>query len=179
MKYKTEKWDRIIQGISGKNVSVTYSDRYLVTPLGCILLAHFIANVQQKLNVNIVSLSIYAKKLTMMPMVIRDWVRKRIRKQCCQKQFLEDAIREMTGITPQIVDHGYIEHERCMSIKSADVELCIRPDAGIAHGWSLFGRSNSDCTDDDFRFDWDMDLPLYNKKQYYSGILYTISYNKL
>lgn len=96
-----------------------------------------------------------------------------------RNSFLEDVVRELTGITPTIVDHGYIEHERCMSIKSADVELCIRPDAGIAHGWSLFGGSNSDCTDDDFRFDWDMDLPLYNKKQYYSGILYTISYNKL
>ena len=180
MKYKSEKWDRIIQGISGKNVSVTYSDRYLVTPLGCILLAHFIVNVQQKLNVNIVSLSIYAKKPN--GDVYGNHgigLEKEYGNNAARNSFLEDAIREMTGITPQIVDHGYIEHERCMSIKSADVELCIRPDAGIAHGWSIFGRSNSDCTDDDFRFDWDMDLPLYNKKQYYSGILYTISYNKL
>ena len=96
-----------------------------------------------------------------------------------RNRFLEDATREMTGITPQIVDNGYIEHERCMSIKSADVELCIRPDAGIAHGWSLFGRNYSDCTDDDFRYDWDMDIPLYNKKQNYSGILYTVSFNRL
>lgn len=62
MKYKSEKWDRIILSMRGKNVSVTYSDRYLVTPLGCILLAHFIADVQQKLQLNIVSLNIYVKK---------------------------------------------------------------------------------------------------------------------
>lgn len=61
MKCKSEKWERIISGMNGKNVSLTYSDRYLVTPLGCILLAHFIADVQQKLNVNIASLNIIVK----------------------------------------------------------------------------------------------------------------------
>lgn len=180
MKCKSEKWERIISGMNGKNVSLTYSDRYLVTPLGCILLAHFIADVQQKLNVNIASLNIIVKKPngdSYGSHGVR--LEREYGDNMARNSFLEDVVRELTGITPTIVDHGYIEHERCMSIKSADVELCIRPDAGIAHGWSLFGGSNSDCTDDDFRFDWDMDLPLYNKKQYYSGILYTISYNKL
>uniref|UniRef100_UPI004026D7A5 DEAD/DEAH box helicase n=1 Tax=Prevotella sp. TaxID=59823 RepID=UPI004026D7A5 len=180
MKYKSEKWDRIIPSMRGKNVSVTYSDRYLVTPLGCILLAHFIADVQQKLQLNIVSLNIYVKKPNGDAYGNqRIGLEREYGDNVARNSFMEDAIREIAGITPEIVDYGYIEHERCMSIKTADEELCIRPDAGIAHGWNLFGRSNSDCTDDDFRYDWDMDVPLYNKKKNYSGILYTISYNKL
>ena len=143
-------------------------------------LAHFIADVQQKLQLNIVSLNIYVKKPNGDAYGNqRIGLEREYGDNVARNSFMEDAIREIAGITPEIVDYGYIEHERCMSIKTADEELCIRPDAGIAHGWNLFGRSNSDCTDDDFRYDWDMDVPLYNKKKNYSGILYTISYNKL
>ena len=180
MMCNSEKWDRIITSMNGKNVSVTYSDRYLVTPLGCILLAHFIADIQQKLNVNIVSLSIHVKKPNGDTYSNqRVGLEKEYGDNAARNSFLEDAIRELTDITPQVIDYGYIEHERCMTIKSADVELCIRPDAGIAHGWKLFGGNYSDYTDDDIRYDWDMGIQLYNRKQNYSGILYTISLNKL
>lgn len=96
-----------------------------------------------------------------------------------RNQFLADAISELVEVDPVIIDSGYIEHERCLTIKSVDAELCIRPDAGIAHGWGLFGRNNSECSDEDIRDNWETDLQLYNKKQNFSGILYTISFNKL
>lgn len=96
-----------------------------------------------------------------------------------RNQFLSEAISEIVGITPTINDSGYIEHERCMTIKSIDSELCIRPDAGIAHGWPQFGHTHVKYTDNDIRCNWDMDSHLYNKKKNYSGILYTISFNKL
>ena len=91
---------------------------------------------------------------------------------------MKDAISELVGITPLINDNGYIEHERCMTVKSVDTELCIRPDAGIAHGWVPFGHEFSECTDEDLRYNWDLNIRLYNKKQNFSGILYTISFDK-
>lgn len=118
MKYESEKWDRIILSMRRKNVSVTYSDRYLVTPLGCILLAHFIADVQQKLQLNIVSLNIYVKKPNGDAYGNqRIGLEREYGDNVARNRFMEDAIREIAGITPEIVDYGYIEHERCMSIK--------------------------------------------------------------
>jgi hypothetical protein len=90
-----------------------------------------------------------------------------------------DAIFELTGIEPEIQDTGYVEHERCLTVKADNVEICIRPDAGIAKGWAPFGRDNAECTDRDFREDWNIDLELFNKQQIGNGILYTISYKQL
>lgn len=36
---ETGNWNRIISNLRGKAVSIEYSDRYLKTPLGCMLLA--------------------------------------------------------------------------------------------------------------------------------------------
>ena len=174
-----DKWKQIISFISGKNVSLEYSDRYLSTPLGCMLLAHFIRGLQQRLNVIIKEVRI---AVTALPKNKIDRYETNINNDyICndtRNKFLEDAISILTGITPIINDNGYIEHERCMTVKATDAELCIRPDAGIAHGWVPFGHDFSDCTDEDFRYNWNLDIHLYNKKQKFSGILYTISFDK-
>lgn len=174
-----DKWEHIIPLIKGRNVSLEYSDRYLSTPLGCMLLAHFIRGLQQKLDVIIKNVSITVKALPETSVDIRDTnINDDYKSNDTRNDFLKDAISELTGITPVINDTGYIEHERCMTIKAVDVELCIRPDAGIAHGWTPFGHEFSDCTDADFRYNWDLDVRLYNKKQRFSGILYTISFDR-
>lgn len=93
--------------------------------------------------------------------------------------FLNDAISELIGIIPEIEDSGYVEHERCLTVKADDAEVCIRPDAGVSRGWMPFGTENAECSDRDFRNDWKMDLPLFNKQKRGSGILYTVSYKQL
>lgn len=174
------KWKQIAQNMKGKNVSLEYSDRYLSTPLGCTLLAHFINSLKQQLNINVKVINV-----TVMPLANNDIdfngvnIENNYNNNTSRNQFLSEAISEIVGITPTINDSGYIEHERCMTIKSIDSELCIRPDAGIAHGWTLFGHTHVKYTDNDIRCNWDMDSHLYNKKKNYSGILYTISFNKL
>lgn len=95
-----------------------------------------------------------------------------------RNSFLKDAISELTGIEPEIKDTGYVEHERCLTIKADNAEVCIRPDAGIAKGWAPFGRDNAECADRDFREDWNMDLKLFNRQQIGTGILYTVSYKQ-
>ena len=174
-----EKWGRIIPLMKGKNVSLIYTDRYLVTPLGCLLLAHFIKCLKEEIGINVMSVNLIVKHI---PNSISDVGDVKIvndyRNNDARNQFLSDAISEIADITPIIKDDGYIEHERCMTLKTTDAELCIRPDAGIAYGWTPFGRDNALCTDEDFRYDWETDLRLYNQKQKASGILYTISFNK-
>ena len=100
------------------------------------------------------------------------------RSRTCRNDFLKDSINEIVGITPTINEDGYISHERCITIKSDSEELCIRPDAGIAYGWKPNGRENLSCEDDDFRYNWDLDMNLYNQGKRTDGILYTISFSK-
>lgn len=95
-----------------------------------------------------------------------------------RNRFLKDSINEIAGINPIINENGYIRHERCISIKADSAELCIRPDAGITYGWKPNGRENLDCVDEDFRYNWDLDMGLYNQGKRTDGILYTISYSK-
>ena len=171
------KWNRIFSSLKGKEVTMEYSDRYLSTPLGCILLAHFIRELQQKIGVTIKSICITVKSLAETSFdKYNVSINSDYKSNDARNNFLSDAVSELVGINAQIIDSGYIEHERCLTVKTMDAELCIRPDAGIAHGWVPFGHDFTDCTDEDFRCNWDLDIHLYNKKQKFSGILYTISF---
>lgn len=179
-KDKTDKWAKIQTAINGKNATFEYSDRYLITPLGCMLFTHLITKLKQKYNLNIIAVNISVIKPYNNNSFFSNTINidNDFESSMARNQFLSDAISELTGICPNINDSGYIEHERCLTIKTNDEELCIRPDAGIANGWKPFGRENATCTDADFRYDWKMEMKLYNQKKKHSGILYTISYNK-
>ncbi len=175
------QWKKIFDGMRDKNVSLTYSDRYLKTPLGCVLLAHFIASLKMTLHVNITSVGITVEYIRQesrdnrhVP-IMRDFFPNEER-----NEFLTEAISNIAGISPEITDSGvgHIDHERCMSIIASDVELCIRPDAGIASSWALLGHNNDSIIPSDFKHGWNIDLPLYNQAQRGKGILYTVSFNR-
>ena len=172
-------WNRIISNLQGKVVSVEYSDRYLKTPLGCMLLAKTISALKNEADLDLVSIKVIVTTIASVDDLdvavnaIMDFTNGE-RRNC----FLRDAIFELTGIEPEIQDTGYVEHERCLTIKADNAEVCIRPDAGIAKGWAPFGRDNAECSDRDFREDWNIDLELFNKQQRGAGILYTVSYKQ-
>lgn len=175
---RNKEWGKIKNAFSGKTVSITYSDRYLKTPLGIMLLANLISSIQKEYSISIASIKITVSQ-------IRQWnlsdtssviVDKDFTDNSSRNKFMESAITEICGIVPEISDMGYIEHERCLTVKSADGELCIRPDAGISYGWKVNGYANANASSEDFEYNWDMDLPLYNQKWNSVGILYTVSY---
>lgn len=177
---KTEEWDRIISNLKGKTVSVEYSDRYLKTPLGCMLLAKMISGLKKEADLNLVSIKVIVTNIISMDdseeavNAIKDFTNGNRR-----NHFLKAAIFNLTGIKPDVQDTGYVEHERCLTITADNAEVCIRPDAGIASGWVPFGRENAKCADKNFIENWNMDLKLFNKNKKWSGILYTISYKQL
>jgi len=55
-KPERQKWGKIANAFKGKNVTIEYSDRYVLTPLGCMLLAHLIAGLTEKFEITIESL---------------------------------------------------------------------------------------------------------------------------
>ena len=144
-----------------------------------MLLAKMISGLKNEADLNVVSIKVIVTNIVSMDdsdvavNAIKDFTNGEKR-----NLFLKNAISELTGIEPEIQDTGYVEHERCLTVKADNAELCIRPDAGIARGWVPFGRDNAECADCDFREDWNMDLELFNKQQRGAGILYTISYKQ-
>ena len=178
---KTDKWDIIKNVMHGKHVSVEYSDRYLCTPLGCVLLAHFIASIKDVISVYIEKINVSVIKTTNENNcdVERTSIDSNFKNSEERCRFLRDAISALVGVEPFITDEGYIEHERCLTIKTNTEELCLRPDAGIANGWKPYGRDYLACNDQDFRDNWNMEMRLFNQKKKYAGILYTISFNSV
>lgn len=174
-------WKKIKQAIYGKTVTINYSDRYLVTPLGCMLLANLLASMKKEFKLNIISIDISVTQIIKnYSYDVNDTT------ICCdfnnnntRNEFLHDAIENLCQIAPYIHDQGYIDHERCLTIKTETEELCIRPDAGITNGWKPFGYKNSLISSDEFEEEWNKNIDLYNQKQKHNGILYTVSYNKL
>ena len=176
----TVKWSRIKESFKNKVVTIDYSDRYLMTPMGCMLFAHFIAKLKHEFNVKLSALKVTVS-FTSSGYIFSSGPTKiceNYKSRDNRNTFLKDSITEIVGIEPMINESGYISHERCITIKSDSEELCIRPDAGIAHGWKPKNLNNLDCIDEDFRYDWELDMSLYNQGKRTNGILYTISYNR-
>ena len=177
---EVENWNKIVSNLQGKTVSIEYSDRYLKTPLGCMLLAKMISGLKNEADLNLISIKVIITNIVstdesdITVNAIKDFANGEKR-----NLFLKDAISELTGVEPEIQDTGYVEHERCLTVKADNAELCIRPDAGIARGWAPFGRDNAECADRDFRENWKMNLKLFNKQHRGAGILYTVSYKQL
>jgi superfamily II DNA or RNA helicase len=180
MNRKPEKWNAIKLKMQGESVDITYSDRYLVKPIGCLLLAHFVSALSTKLNLTIrtFNIQIAAPKdedyYTDNPLSVDDnFYNKRM-----QKDFLNECIYAITGVHPniEIKEWRDLEHARCMTVKTNSQELSIRPDGGVGYGWKkhIFERA---LTNEDFEDDWDLDMKMYNQSKS-PGILYTISFKK-
>lgn len=176
--YKDDNWNSIRNRLKCKTVSIEYSDRYLYTPLGCVLLAQMVASIKEFLEVDITGIILNLTRPYGNSLTAYDEVRLCDDFSCStdRNNFLSEAIESLVGITPVISDSGYIQHERSLAIKASEIELYIRPDAGISNGWKPFGRNNSELKVTDFRENWRMSMPLYNQKKNGEGILYTISF---
>lgn len=138
-----------------------------------------ISSIKAKMEVNIQSINVYVKK----PDIRTDnndytLVDKDFGVSSDRNHFLEDAITQLVGVSPKIIDDAFVNHARCLTITSDKEELSIRPDGGIAYGWRPFGRDYVGCRDTDFRHEWNMKMNLFNQQGSYSGILYTVSYKK-
>lgn len=178
---KNTKWDAIGRSLRNQCVDVTYSDRYLKTPLGCLILANLLENIKTRYNLTFNSLNIsvalirdnnYYGSNEEEIKIIDDFTSNNMR-----NEFLESIISKVINVKPQIIDNDYVKHERFLTIKNDSINLCIRPDGGVSHGWKPFGYNNSNYTNIDL-LDNSINLLMYNQNKV-DGILYTIAFNKL
>ena len=179
MNYKADKWSLIKKRLESKSVTIEYSDRYLYTPLGCMVFGNMLKSLKDFLNVQITHIGLNLTKPYGNYGVAAEDVNVCDNFGCSADRnlFLAEVIESLTGITPTITDSGYIQHERSLAIRSLENELFIRPDAGIANGWKPFGRNNADLRVKSVCDDLEINLPLYNQKKNGEGILYTVSFN--
>ena len=177
-----EDWNHIQQAIEGKEISVSYTDRYLMTPLGCMLLVRFlqclkdewgcrIKNVEVRLSQKIdYKNDTYAVNEPFEYFEDRD-------------NFLTEALTQCCGVDNAKIQSGqYIAHERDLKISTGTHSLCLRPDAGISQGWipNRYDKDGQKQYLEDFSFEdednWNEDFYLYNKNK--QGLLYTILFGQ-
>lgn len=185
IKCDKQSWDKIFKSIpKDKEVKITYSDRYLKTPLGCILLAKLIQQLKRKLSIKPNSMTIMLPTGIISSDYMHSYHDNTIDDikliddfssyhEC--DRFLRKCLTEIAGVSCDI-KHERLAHFRSLTISADAYELSIRPDGGVAYGWSVDNRTCPDMTFNDVGNEPDQVIDLYNKTSRSGGILYTIAY---
>ena len=133
-----ERMNELQEIMTGKTFNVTCSDRYLRTPLGCLLLLQFIKRIERLTRCSIGSIIIKTLPLEesykVQEKIYHDYGDDDSRAQDIRT--FSDAI----GLPEVRIDtNGLLAHARSIEFASNRFSLLIRPDAGIEHGWRATG----------------------------------------
>ena len=177
-----EDWNHIQQAIEGKEISVSYTDRYLMTPLGCMLLVRFLQCLKDEWGCRIKNVEVHlSKKIDYKDETYA--VNEPFEYFEDRDNFLTAALTQCCGVENADIQSGqYIAHERDLKISTGTHSLCLRPDAGISQGWipNRYDKDGQKQYLEDFSFEdednWNEDFYLYNKNK--QGLLYTILFGQ-
>lgn len=178
-----EDWKHIQKAIEGKEISVSYTDRYLITPLGCMLLVRFLQCLKEQWGCKFEKVEISLSNK--IPPMSNDYdVSKTFTLPEDRDNFLTAALTQCCGVNnANIQSDQYIAHERDLKISTGTYSLCLRPDAGISQGW-VPNRNDKDGRKQylnyRFRFEgnWNEDFYLFNRNKQGQGLLYTILFGQ-
>ena len=178
-----EDWNQIQQAIEGKEISVSYTDRYLMTPLGCMLLVRFLQCLKDEWGCRIKDVEVHlSKKIDYKDETYA--VNKPFEYFEDRDNFLTEALTQCCGVENADIQSGqYIAHERDLKISTGTHSLCLRPDAGISQGWiPNYNDKDGQKQYLNYRFsfedNWNEDFYLYNKNKQGQGLLYTILFGQ-
>ena len=177
-----EDWNHIQKAIEGKEISVSYTDRYLMTPLGCMLLVRFLQCLKDEWGCRIKNVEVHlSKKIDYKDETYA--VNEPFEYFEDRDNFLTAALTQCCGVENADIQSGqYIAHERDLKISTGTHSLCLRPDAGISQGWipNRYDKDGQKQYLEDFSFEdednWNEDFYLYNKNK--QGQLYTILFGQ-
>lgn len=172
-----EKWNEVRNVFSeDRNVEIRYADKYIQTPLGCIILANLIAGIVKTWNLKVsrlcldLSKGIYGKNQYGYNDFESDFADENRR-----NEFLKKCLDRIAGLNVEIGMENR-SHARLLQIRGEKWTCEICPDAGVAWGWSL-DRSQANLKLAEFEIDVTHDLKLFNKRKN-DGILYTVAWQK-
>ena len=179
-----EDWKHIQQAIEGKEISVSYTDRYLMTPLGCMLLVRFLQCLKDEWGCRIKNVEVrLSKKIDYKNDTYA--VNEPFEYFEDRDNFLTKALTQCCGVENADIQSGqYIVHERDLKISTGTHSLCLRPDAGISQGWTpnRYDKDGQEQYLEYFSFkdedNWNEDFYLYNKNKRDQGLLYTILFGQ-
>ena len=178
---KEKDWESIIENLQGQELAVTYTDRYLVTPLGCMLFVHLLKGLQDATKCTFSSIEITMSNRLSASNAANYAVCARFPNSDTRDNFLREAISQLLGIDAEVTSERYIAHERELKLTNSSVgTLLIRPDAGVGHGWvpNRFdedGYTQEELKDFEFEESWKEDFYLHKTSD---DILYTIGFTK-
>lgn len=179
-----EDWNHIQKAIEGKEISVSYTDRYLMTPLGCMLLVRFLQCLKDEWGCHIKDVEVHlSQKIDYKNETYA--VNEPFENFEDRDHFLTEALTQCCGVDNAKIQSGqYIAHERDLKISTGTHSLCLRPDAGISQGWipNRYDKDGQKQYLKDFSFkdedNWNEDFYLYNKNKHGQGLLYTILFGQ-
>ncbi len=173
---KPDKWAEAREAFDeDKNVAIAYYDKYLNTPLGCIILANLVRLIATawKLNIGKIQLSLAGIRSSY-GYGYNDF-ESDFAQDAARSDFLKKCFVELVGIEPEIEMFNN-QHPRYLRLQGKRHICEIRPDAGIAWGWRL-SRKCEGLKLEDFEKNVKRDIELYNSR-YRDGILYTVGWRK-
>lgn len=173
-----KNWESIIKNLQGQELAVTYTDRYLVTPLGCMLFVHLLKGLQEATDCTFSSIKITMSNRLSASNTANYAVCAGFTNSDTRDDFLREAISQLLRIEAKVTSGGYIAHERELKLTNSSVgTLLLRPDAGVGHGWIPNRSTQEDLKEFEFDLDNhpDEDFYLYNLSK---EILYTIGFTK-
>ena len=156
---------KIRTDFENKSVTISYSDRYIVSKFSAILALQFIQRLSQYLNLEIEHL-----KLNFQP-VRRDNVRPCLKvwdqwnTDDERSEYIKNAVFDLELVSEDelvLNNSARSAHFRQLIIESEDHILTIQPDGGIAYGWN-FDREPGNYQDGDYSLvESDEDMNIVN-----------------
>ena len=182
--YHPEKWHYIrAVMINDPVVEITYEDRYINTPLGCILLAQFIRRIRDLYMLNVRNTTIALSKMDFRVKFDDDNL-----KLDRRFSFVEHRDKFLMKVIKQIVQDKIkyevknLGHSRLMRVFNKRYALSIIPDGGLAHGWGIENGQHSKLTTKDLNNHLDINLHCFNRNAHHhskAGVGYTIHFELL
>ena len=182
--YHPEKWHYIrAVMINDPVVEITYEDRYINTPLGCILLAQFIRRIRDLYMLNVRNTTIALSKMDFRVKFDDDNL-----KLDRRFSFVEHRDKFLMKVIKQIVQDKIkyevknLGHSRLMRVFNKRYALSIIPDGGLAHGWGIENGLHSKLTTKDLNNHLDINLHCFNRNAHRhskAGVGYTIHFELL
>lgn len=120
--------------LRGKTFDVSYSDRYLKTPFGCILMLQFLDTLQNKFNFNIDGFTFFSqefkndRKPYMFFHEFEDFE--------SRDEFIKSFAYEL-NCNKVNINNVSLPHYRYFEFINNEYKIIIRPDAGVEHGWRM------------------------------------------